>query len=85
MRHGTLCLFEGLEDQVAFVLMRLEETRGRLTFSGLFDASPRRIELAVTFLAILELARQQVIQLMQDQPMAEIWILSRECDGAVTS
>ncbi len=74
-----------LEEQVALVLRQLEEHAGRLTFGGLFGPEPRRIELAVTFLAVLELTRQQVIVLLQDQPFGELWILSRECEGAVVS
>jgi segregation and condensation protein A len=74
-----------LEDQVELVLRRLEEHEGRVTFGGLFGPEPRRLELAVTFLALLELARQQVVVLMQDQPFAELWIVSRECEGVVNS
>ncbi len=74
-----------LEDQVALVLRRLDEEGGRTTFNGLFGPEPRRLELAVTFLALLELARQQVVVLMQDQPFAELWITSRECVGAAES
>jgi len=74
-----------LEDQVAFVLSRLEETGGRVTFRGLFRPDSGRLEFAVTFLAILELARQQVITLMQDLPFTEIWIVSLETEGAVAS
>jgi segregation and condensation protein A len=74
-----------LEDQVALVLRRLEEQGGRVTFGSLFEPEPRRLELAVTFLALLELTRQQVVVLMQDQPFAELWIMSRECEGIVES
>jgi segregation and condensation protein A len=66
-----------LEDQVTLLLERLEEAGGRLLFSDLFQADARRIEIAVTFLAALELARQQVLQLLQDEPLEEIWMLSR--------
>jgi len=70
-----------LEEQVALVLRRLEEQGGRTTFGSLFGPEPRRLELAVTFLALLELARQQVVILMQDQPFAELWIVARESEG----
>lgn len=72
-----------LEDQVAFVLARMDEAGGRLTFGSLFGKASGRMVLAVTFLAVLELARQQVIQIMQDQPFEDIWIVMRECEGAV--
>jgi len=73
-----------LEDQVAFVLAALEEATGRLKFLGLFPVGSPRMVLAVTFLAVLELARQQVIKLAQDQPFDDIWVVLRESEGAVT-
>lgn len=74
-----------LEDQVALVLTKIEEAGGRLTFGNLFGPEPRMLEVAVTFLAVLELARQQVVVVMQDQPFEEIWIVAREYVGAVAS
>ncbi len=74
-----------LEDQVALVLSRLEQRAGRLTFSEVFERRPSHMEIAVTFLAMLELARQQVVRLLQDQICGAIWIVSREVDEAVVS
>ena len=74
-----------LEDRITLVLARLEESRGRLRFAQLFDSEGRSMEIAVTLLAILELAHQQVLQLMQDQTFGEIWIISSECPEAVAS
>jgi segregation and condensation protein A len=71
-----------LEDQLAFLLQRLEETGGQSTFSDLFPAPSRRLTVAVTFFAALELARQQVVSLMQDQPFEEIWIRTRVSEEA---
>lgn len=70
-----------LEDRVSEVLARLEESGGRLAFSSLFAAGARRLEIAVTFLAILELARQQVVTLLQNLTFDEIWVFARvrEC------
>ncbi len=74
-----------LEDQVALVLRELEEHQGRLTFGALFGEQPTRLEMGVTFLAVLELARQQVLTLMQDLPFTQLWIVSREYEEAVVS
>ncbi|MCK4303259.1 MAG: segregation/condensation protein A [Candidatus Eisenbacteria sp.] len=74
-----------LEDRVAFILSRLEETAGRVTFSRLLEPGSRRLMISVTFLAILELARQQVIQLLQDGPYEDIWIISKESAQVVAS
>jgi len=37
----------------------------------------------VTFFAALELARQQVVSLMQDQPFEEIFIQARVSEDAI--
>jgi segregation and condensation protein A len=66
-----------LEEQVAFVLDRLQAAGGRVLFSELFTTDARRLEIAVTLLAALELARQQVLELLQDEPLADLWVLSR--------
>jgi len=66
-----------LEDQLTFLLARLEASAGGLTFRELFGAASRGIEIAVTLLAALELARQQVVLLLQDEPFGDIWIRSR--------
>ncbi len=70
-----------LEDQLALVLEELERRAGRMTFSDLFHGASRPMEIAVTLLAMLELARQQVIHLMQEHAYEEIWIVSRESQG----
>jgi segregation and condensation protein A len=74
-----------LEDQVAFLLRRLEEEGGESSFTELFAGPARRMTLAVTFFAALELARQQVVLLMQDQPFEELWIRSRVSEEAIRS
>jgi segregation and condensation protein A len=73
-----------LEEQVAFVLDRLQAAGGRVLFSELFTTDARRLEVAVTLLAALELARQQVLELLQDDPLADLWILSRVFTEAST-
>jgi segregation and condensation protein A len=74
-----------LEDQVALVLERLEKRAGRITFGEIFERRPTRMEIAVAFLAMLELARQQVVCILQDQVCGAIWIVSREVEEAVVS
>ncbi|MBD3235625.1 MAG: hypothetical protein GF330_02850 [Candidatus Eisenbacteria bacterium] len=72
-----------LEDQVARVLAELETSGGRLAFARLFEEAPSRMEIAVTFLAILELARQQVIMILQHEAFDEIWVFARVHEQAV--
>jgi segregation and condensation protein A len=72
-----------LEEQLTFLLRRLEDEGGRSTFRGLFPEPPRRLTVVVTFFAALELARQQVVSLLQDTPFEEILIVSRVSEDAV--
>lgn len=71
-----------LEEQVTFLLDRLEASGGRLLFGELFLTDARRLKVAVTLLAALELARQQVLELLQDEPCGDLWVLSRVFAGA---
>jgi len=66
-----------LEDQLTFVLQRLQEGGGRLAFCDLFTAASRGVEVAVTLLAALELARQQVVLLFQDEIFGDIQLRAR--------
>jgi segregation and condensation protein A len=72
-----------LEDQLTFLLQQLEVKGGQSAFSALFGAPPGRLTVVVTFFAALELARQQVISLMQDQPFEEIFIQARVSEDAI--
>lgn len=45
-------------------------------FESLFDAEEGRLGVVVSFLAILELAKEHLIQIMQDAPLAPIYIMA---------
>lgn len=45
-------------------------------FENLFDAAEGRRGVVVTFLAMLELAKEQLIEIMQDQSLAPIYVKS---------
>jgi segregation and condensation protein A len=83
-----------LEDQLEWVRGRLasgeelEEIPGGpgsgIPFSRLLRRPWLRMEIAVTFLAILELARMQQLQLWQRRALEEIWVLARSVrEGAL--
>ncbi len=65
-----------IEECMARVLERLEIS-GRVPFDELFEPGSPQILVAVTFLAILELARQQVVMLLQERTFGRIWVLER--------
>ncbi len=66
-----------LLDRIHWVLDRLREVR-RAPFSSLFEPGASRADLIVTFLALLELIRLQVIGAAQDVRFGEIEIVLLE-------
>jgi segregation and condensation protein A len=52
----------------------------RARFSALLQASRSRLEVIVTFLALLELIKQQRLRVTQEHPFGEIYLQSREPD-----
>ncbi len=50
------------------------QTRGRVPFSELMEQCRDRLEVILTFLAVLELLRQGVLDAHQEEAFGEIWI-----------
>ncbi len=60
-------------------LMRLIAIRsGPVRFTDLFEVAASRLEVVVTFLAVLELNRQRLITIIQPDPLGDISIRRRE-------
>lgn len=59
------------------LLTRLRE-EGEIAFSALFAGRTTRREVVVTFLALLELFRLRKVRVIQDDPFAEIMVVTRE-------
>lgn len=76
-----------LEDQLEWVRDRLASGEGfeeipgghgdGIPFTRLLRRPWMRMEIAVTFLAVLELARLQQLQVWQRRALEEIWVLAR--------
>ncbi len=64
-----------IEDRIEFVSNYLKEKSSCL-FEELFVNSPNRVYIIMTFLAILELARQRKIRIQQKGFFKNIWIYS---------
>jgi segregation and condensation protein A len=47
---------------------------GRLTFAGVFQGQTTRVRLIGTFIALLELVKEQVIRVEQPEAFGEIWL-----------
>jgi len=70
-----------LEDKVEILRQRLYE-RGRLAWSELFEGVRSRIDVIVTFMAMLELAKGGVLRLQQADNFSELWLWSRKDEDA---
>ncbi len=66
--------------QVGLILARL--AFGPLTFAALFGARPGRLEVAVTFMALLELVRDGLVRAEQEETCGEIRLA--RSDGRVS-
>ena len=62
-----------VEEKIDVILNLLRE-KGSLSFFQLFERASRRIEMIVTFLALLELIRLRKILVRQMRAFGEIWI-----------
>ncbi len=56
------------------LIMRRLQGRGYVVFEDLFDVSSGHASLVVSFLAILELARERIVDLTQSEAMAPIYV-----------
>lgn len=63
-----------LTNKINHILEQLEKNNGKLSFFSLADQIYNKLELIVTFLALLELAHLRLIKLRQAQPFGQIWI-----------
>ena len=68
-----------ITDRINSILATLQE-RGGTTFREMFSAQPDRHEVVVTFLAMLELVKMRLVQLMQNRQYETIWLYPRESD-----
>ena len=73
-----------LEDRIAIVRAKLQE-RGRVAWSEMFEGARSRMEVIVTFIAILELAKGGALRLHQADNHSEIWVWSRADEPAAAA
>ena len=69
-----------IEKKMTDILDQLRFVRGRVKFEELFTAYTKE-EVVVTFLAILELLKQQEITLTQEKNFEQIFILAAQGEG----
>jgi segregation and condensation protein A len=49
-------------------------------FEGLFDPTEGRLGVVVTFLAMLELAKEMLVEIVQEEPLGPIYLKARAVD-----
>ena len=73
IKFDTLSTRERMGD----VLRRVSETGDFVAFVSLFKVEEGRLGVVVTFLAIMELVKESLIELVQNEPLAPIHIRAR--------
>jgi len=82
LKRAELFSHHAIKREALSVRQRMGEVLGRLGdgqfhgFTNLFTVEEGRLGVVVTFLAILELAKEQLLELVQDEPLAPIYVRS---------
>ncbi len=63
-----------VKDRIAVILDRMEK-EGTVSFESLFEAERTKLEVIVTFLALLEVLRLGLAKVFQENEFAAIWIV----------
>ncbi len=70
-----------VRERMSIVLSNLQTSREFIEFGSLFNAKEGRIGVVVTFLAILELVKESLIDIVQSEPFAPIYIKSVDANA----
>ena len=75
---------EGLSvrERMSDVLARINNHTGFVPFTDLFDPSEGRRGVIVTFLALMELVREALVDFMQNEPFAPLYVCAPRADAA---
>ncbi len=72
-----------VRDRMSDVLERIGRARDFVPFGALFDVKEGRMGVVVTFLALLELMRESLLELVQNEPFAPIYVRSNPSANAI--
>lgn len=67
-----------VEERIAEIHAKLKKEKVIENFDMLFEEKPSRSQVAVSFMAILELAKKEVVELFQKKPFSSIKLLYSE-------
>lgn len=73
-RHSVQLEALSVRERMSDVLERVNRTHGFVPFATLFDAAEGRMGVVVTFLALLELLREGLLELVQNAAFAPIYV-----------
>jgi segregation and condensation protein A len=82
LKRAEMFSHHAIKREALSVRQRMGEVLAKLgdagfhRFESLFDPEEGRIGVVVTFLAILELAKEQLLEIVQEQPLAAIYLKS---------
>src|SRR4249919_257491 len=91
LKRAELFTQHAIKRDALSVRQRMGELLSRLEdgafhrFESLFEAREGRLGVVVTFLALLELAKEQLVEIMQEQPLAPIYVKSLAVGEADTA
>ena len=87
MRRAELFGHHAIKREALSVRQRMGELLGRLDdrsftrFETLFDITEGRLGVVVTFLAMLELAKEMLVEIVQEEPLAAIYVRAKAGRG----
>ena len=73
-RHAVAREGLSVRERMSDVLARVNERPGPIPFTSLFDVREGRSGVVVTFLALMELLRNALVDLVQSEPFAPIYV-----------
>jgi segregation and condensation protein A len=66
-----------VKDRIAAIIDKVEQEK-TIKFESLFEEDNRRVQIIVTFLALLEILRLGIVRVFQDSQFDTIWIIRQD-------
>jgi len=91
MHRAELFGHHAIKREALSVRQRMGELLSRLDdngfhrFESLFDPAEGRLGIVVTFLSMLELAKEMLVEIVQEAPLAPIYVKAKTSHGETTS
>jgi segregation and condensation protein A len=82
--HEVALIHVSLEEKTEWLRQQLQ-AQGRLRFGALFEGARSRLEVIVTFMALLELIKARVLRAHQAESFSELWIFPAAAGDAAAA